>query len=251
MIDFHSHILPGIDDGARNTDMALEMLKRAYADGIDTVVSTSHIYIDDESDIDKFIERRKRAYTVLLEAMSKDGGEFPKIRLGCEVHLKPYIGNYDSVQKLAIDGTNYILLEMPYSSWSQDHYEAVYNIGVMGLRPIMANIERFLRYRSEFHHLKALDPIFQVNADAFLHKAMRKELLQMFYDGYVHLLGSDMHNLKERSNHLKEAYGIIEERFGTSFSEHIKKNALLVLDNKSIEKRCKFPKLGFFDKLKL
>lgn len=250
MIDFHSHILPGIDDGARDVGMALKMLKAAYNDGIDTVVSTSHIYIGDESDIDEFLQRRNYAFDELQNAMAKSGGKYPEIRLGCEVHVKPHIGKYDSVAKLAIQGTDYILLEMPYSQWKQEHYEAVYNITTLGVKPVMAHIERFMRYRQEFYNLKSLGAVFQVNADSFLHKPMRKTLLQLYYDGYVHLLGSDMHNMDDRQNRLKDAYDIINTRFGSKFAEFSEKNAAAVLANQKLTKQD-LPQLGFFDKLKL
>ena len=227
-----------------------DRLKNAASDGIDTVVSTSHIYIAEESDIDDFIERRSSAYEVLKRAMKEDGGAFPNIRLGCEVHLKPHISNYDSVKKLAIEGTDYILLEMPYSGWSQAHYEAIYDISVMGLRPVMAHIERFLHHKADFHHIKSVGPLFQVNADSFLHKPLRKALLELFYEGYIHVLGSDMHNLDERKNNLKEAYDIISSRFGQAFADYTENNAKAVLANEAVQKG-QFPKLGFFDKLRL
>lgn len=250
MIDFHSHILPAIDDGAEDVQASLAMLKSAYADGIDTVVSTSHLYIEDESDIDEFLDARAGAYEALNKAMTADGGKFPQIKLGCEVRLKPHIGNYESVARLAIEGTDYILLEMPYSGWSNSHYEAIYDITVMGLKPVMAHIERFLRYKSEFHHIKSLPAIFQVNADSFLHKPMRKALLELYYEGYIHLLGSDMHNMHDRRNRLKEAYNIIESKYGASFAEYTEKSARAVLENSAPEKAV-FPKLGFFDKIRL
>ncbi|MBS7299027.1 MAG: hypothetical protein KIG65_08100 [Eubacteriales bacterium] len=250
MIDFHSHILPDVDDGAEDIITALKMLKRAKRDGIDTVVSTSHAYIGDESDIDSFIERRNRAYDELYNAMSIDGGDFPEIRLGAELHLKSYIGRYDTVTKLAVQKTDYILIEMPYSGWNQELYEAIYNIKLMGLKPVMAHIERYMRYRSEFHNLKALDVLFQVNADSFLSKPMRKTLLDLFYRDYVHILGSDMHNLDERKNRMAEATDILRNRYGRKFCEYLEDNVTAVLNNEQ-PKEAKLPKIGFLDRLKL
>ncbi len=250
MIDFHSHILPEVDDGAEDIKTAVQMLKKAARDGIDTVVSTSHAYIGEESDIDKFVERRNRAYDALREAVSGEVGKFPEIRLGCEVHMAPYIGNYESVSRLAIQGTDYILLEMPYSGWNQDIYEAIYNIQLMGLKPIMAHIERYMRYEKEFHNLKSLDVLFQVNAESFMHKPMRRTLLDLFYRDYVHLIGSDMHNLDDRRNRMKDAYKIITERFGKRFADYTERNAAAVLNNEQIEK-TNLPKLSFIDRIKL
>ncbi len=251
MIDFHSHILPGLDDGPKDAKTALAMLKKSYQDGVRTVVSTSHIYIGDESDVDKFILKRNSAYEVLMKAIAKDGGKFPEIRLGAEVYVRSHIGRYESVSRLAIGGTDYILLEMPiYKSWTQEHFEAVYNLTTMGLKPIIAHIDRYLSRKNEFYNLKSVGAVFQVNADAFLHKSMRKRLLELYYDDYIHLLGSDMHNTTERPTRLKEAYDIISEKYGRKFSTLTQKNAQLVLSDKPIEKQA-LPKLSFFDKLKL
>lgn len=250
MIDFHAHILPGIDDGAKNAQMSLEMLKNAYDNGTEVVVSTSHIYTEDESDIDVFLEKRAAALAALEEEAHKAGIKLPELRMGAEVYMKPHVGNYDSVKKLAISGTDYILLEMPYSGWNNDIYEAVYNVQTLGLKPIMAHIERFLQYRREFDQLKSLDVIFQVNAESFLHRPMRKELLKLFDEGYVQLLGSDMHNTTSRPNTMPEALEIIEKHFGTGYVKILEKNAQLALENKDVLHK-KYPKLGFFDKLKL
>ena len=250
MIDFHSHILPGIDDGAGSVEEALLMLRKAYDDGIDTVVSTSHIYIEQESDIDDFLYARNKAYDKLMQAISKTNDKYPEIKLGCEVHLKNNIDEMKKLTELAIEGTDYILLEMPYHSWKSELYELVYNIRVMGLKPVMAHIERFLKYRSEFHNLKSVGAIFQVNADPFLHKSMRKELLDLYYSGYVHVLGSDMHNMEDRINNLKAAYEIIEKYYGRDFVDFTENNARRLLDNNSVLKNS-LPKLGFFSKIRL
>ncbi len=250
MIDFHAHILPGIDDGSKNVEMSLEMLTDAYENGTEVVVSTSHIYTEDESDIDAFIEKRAAALARLEDGVRKSGKKIPGLRLGAEVYMKPHVGNYDSVRRLAISGTDYILLEMPYSGWSNELYEAVYNVQTLGLKPIMAHIERFLQFRKEFEQLKSLDVIFQVNSESFLHRPMRKELLKLFDEGYVQLLGSDMHNTSSRPNTMPEALEIIEKHFGAGFVKILEKNAQLALDNKDVSHR-KYPKLGFFDRLKL
>lgn len=248
MVDFHTHILPGIDDGAEDIEESLSMLRSAYEDGIDTVVSTSHIYIEQESDINDFLRARNNAYAELENAIHKDGGNFPEIKLGCEVHLKKNIDDYNALTKLAIEGTDYILIEMPYSGWRSEMYESVYNIGVMGVKPIMAHIERFLKYRSEFHNLKSIGALFQVNADAFLHKSMRKELLDLYSEGYIHILGSDMHNTEDRTNNLKEAYEIIRKCYGSAYADFTENNARRILANE-IPDKTRLPKLGFFKKI--
>jgi len=250
MIDFHSHILPNIDDGAKDVETSLKMLESAKADGIDTIVSTSHIYITDEESIDKFLLRRKKAYNKLMDAISGSKDCYPKIILGSEIHIRSGIGEFKKLEELKIDGTDYILLEMPYSAWKEGHLETVYDIKARGFMPIMAHIERFYEYRDMFDDLKSIGVKFQVNADSFLEKQTRKIMYELFQNGYVHLLGSDMHNLDSRKNNLKEAYSVIEDKFGNCYSEYVKDNAKKFFTGKEITDK-ELPKLSFINKLKL
>lgn len=250
MIDFHSHILPSFDDGAKDIATSIKMLKNAYNDGISTVVSTSHAYIINDGSIDSFLVKREKAYSVLRKAMEADGGDFPEILLGAEVHIKSYLSNINKLDSLAIEGTNYILIEMPYSAWRQEHYESVYNCTVCGLKPIIAHADRYIERENKFHHLKAFGAIFQINADSFLTKSLRKRLLSLFYNGYAHILGSDMHNLEERKNRMKEACGIISELYDDKFLDFVTENGRCVLNNEPVFDR-ELPKLPVYKRIKL
>lgn len=252
MIDFHSHILPDMDDGATSVEMSLQMLKDAYMDGIETVVSTSHAYLESDEDVDDFLERRQLAYETLCDAMKQDGGKFPEIKLGAEVRVLKNISELKRLKELAIEGTDYILLEMPYDEWTEDVVEEVYNVKITGLVPIMAHIERFLRYRDEFFGgLKFMGALFQVNADAFTHSLDRTVLLNMFYRKQIDILGSDMHNLDGRKNNMKECRRIIQKRFGQEFWSLLEANSKDVIAGKETGPYPQLPKLGFFAKLRL
>lgn len=72
VIDFHSHILPGIDDGSKNVQMSLEMLGRASEQGVDVMLATSHFYASRHR-IEDFLEKRQRAYERLAEAVYRPG----------------------------------------------------------------------------------------------------------------------------------------------------------------------------------
>ena len=250
MIDFHSHILPNLDDGPKDIETSLEMLKSAKADGIEKVVSTSHIYITDEESIDKFLIKRENAYNALKDATNSCKSDLPKIVLGAEIHIRRGIGDYQHLDSLKIEGTDYILLEMPYSQWKEGHLETVYDIKSRGLIPIMAHIERFYEYRDMFDDLKSIGVKFQVNADSFLEKQSAKLMYDLFQNGYIHLLGSDMHNLDSRKNNLKEAYQVIAKKFGKEYSDYLKDNAKKFFNGKEITDK-ELPKLSFIKKLKL
>ena len=115
MIDWHSHILPGVDDGSRDPDESLELLKMLKAQEIGTVIATPHIHANIESP-DQFCERRKAAYEELSGAIPEG---MPKIRLGAEVRYYPGIEKMSDLKKLRIEGTKLLLLEMPMSKWTE------------------------------------------------------------------------------------------------------------------------------------
>ena len=86
-IDFHSHIMPAFDDGAKDAKMSIAMLQKSMDQGVETVVSTSHCYPMSGRDITEFTDKRQTAYNVLMEAVKADNAEIPKLVPAAEVHL--------------------------------------------------------------------------------------------------------------------------------------------------------------------
>ena len=96
MIDFHSHILPGIDDGSKSVEMSLQMLRLLKAQGIDTVAATSHFYATQRSP-QRFLFRRQEAWDKLRTALDADA---PRILLGAEVLYFPGISHMEELPEL-------------------------------------------------------------------------------------------------------------------------------------------------------
>ena len=119
-IDFHSHILPAMDDGAINTDISLKMLSRLAQDGVDTVVLTPHFYRRDE-DIPSFIKRRDAAYRQLCEA-AVELEKCPRLLLGAEVYYYPSLSADPDFGQLTIEGTDYVLLELPFEHFYDNFF---------------------------------------------------------------------------------------------------------------------------------
>ena len=142
MIDVHSHILPELDDGAQNLELAISMLKESTLQGVTDVVSTSHCYPKTEADITNFLHKRKLSYDTLCGGTNSDDTSFPHIHQGCEVNMLTDISDYDNIAALCIENTEYILVEMPYSPWSDWMIDSIYKLTLHGLKPIMAHIDR-------------------------------------------------------------------------------------------------------------
>lgn len=250
MIDFHSHVLPGIDDGAKDINTSLDMLANSYEQGVKTVVATPHCYLTNEKSIPIFIKKREQGYKLLKEAIKNDERKFPNIVLGCELRVSNEAPKPEELRKLCIENTDYIMVEMPYDEWNANYYDFIYTLILGGMKPIMAHIERFLDHYSDFHNLYSFDLIYQVNADSFIHPAMKRKLPKLFEDGAIHLIGSDMHDMNKRPPSIKKAANRIIKGYGKYRLNYLMDNAYAVLENKRIDTLC-FGKLGFMDMLKL
>ena len=249
MIDFHSHILPAADDGAKDTITALDMLAKSYADGVKTVVSTSHCYIENGSDsIDNFLSKRERTYRKLMKAINAEKREFPNIVLASEVHIGIGMSKCKNLSRLRIQDTDYILLEMPYDTWNDAVYEEIYHVICQGFKPIIAHLDRYPD--KQFKDLLSLDVLCQINASAFLDKQSRKMVLNLLKSDAAHVIGSDMHNMTTRRPNLADAYAAINEKFGRAYSAFFQSNAECILRN-GIPNAPNLPKLGIIKKILL
>ncbi len=213
MLDFHTHILPEIDDGAQSVEESLEMLRLLKEQGVNTVALTPHYLAMDESP-DQFLERRTEAYNKLCEEIEKSGEEFPKLMLGAEVYYYPGICRMEELYKLTLEDTNILLLEMPMVKWTEytlREIEELYQN--TGIRIIIAHVERCMDYQKK----GTLERLFnggiatQVNASFFISKRTRRKALKMFKAGQISHIGTDCHNLEYRPPKMKEALDIIRD----------------------------------------
>ena len=109
VIDFHTHVLPAVDDGSKSVEQSIEMLASLAEQSANTVVATPHFYANDES-VEDFLEKRNRAYEIL-----KSHGRFEQnIILGAEVRYYDGISHLQDLKKLRIEGTKLLLIEMPF-----------------------------------------------------------------------------------------------------------------------------------------
>lgn len=250
MIDFHSHILPGVDDGATDLATSLEMLRISAASGVDTIVATSHYYPSYDHSVEDFLKKRDDAFHILKTEMKMQKEPLPSIIMGAEVHISKGIARLESLNRLCIEDTNYILLEMPYEKWTDEIFEEIYQITLNGLRPILAHIDRYISQEKKFEELFSLNVLFQMNASAFLDKSLRKKAISLFANDALHVIGSDMHNLTTRPPNLAQAYNIIQEKFGWEYVDYLKHNSERITKNKEALP-TRLPKLGFMKKLKI
>ncbi len=231
--DFHSHVLFGIDDGARDIETAKEMLLASKAAGVDTILLTPHCFPLNSNDVDKFVHKRAAAYNELMKIP-----DIPKLHKGCEVHLTCDLSQIRNIRKLCIKNTHYMLLEMPYSKWSEKTIEWVYNLTLTGVIPIIAHDERNKRQDLGLRNaLFDLDVLIQLNASSFYTHKFKKEAFNLLRHGLGHVIGTDMHNMTTRRPCLDKAEKKIKQQLGTECWDYFMGNAEKILNDEEISYR--------------
>lgn len=222
-VDFHSHILPGIDDGSKTAEESIAMLTMAAEQGIQCVVATPHFYPGYDRP-ERFLENRARAEAELREAM-KDRQNLPEVIVGAEVYFFRGISQSELLPELTIQGKRCILLEMPPAPWSEDIYRELEEIwDKWGVTPIIAHIDRYIApFRTDGipERLSRLPVLVQANAEFFLGKFTGPMALRMLKKDQIQLLGSDCHNLTSRKPNLGQALEKIRQKLGQETVDEI------------------------------
>jgi len=215
-IDFHTHVLPAVDDGAAHIVEAMEILAQLKMDGIDVVVATPHLYSERDT-VNTLIKRRDKSFKTLTDVIEASGAESPEIINGAEVYFEGLKPDWD-LSPLCIGDTDFILLELPYYRALDDQliHELQEFISSHPFKIIFAHIERYFRFSDKDMVLKALacGHYGQVNCDSFLSKYSRPAALELIEKGLVHVIGSDVHNMVSRPPFFKEAEFIIRRKLG-------------------------------------
>ena len=201
LVEVHSHILPGIDDGSPDVETSLKMIDMLKKQGAQAIILTPHYYSDSIS-YEDFVSKRDRALEILKSSLSPDS---PRLIAAAEVYITKYLFNNSNLDKLKIGNTDYALIEHPFScDFSQDIYDRLLNLNYdYGIKPILAHIERYSAFMEDFDLLDEyidMGCLAQVNISSFVDspRHLKKKLFKLLQTGRVHLIGSDCHNLSSR-----------------------------------------------------
>jgi len=216
MIDFHSHILPQMDDGSSSVEESLEMLKMLSAQGVKKVVATPHFYANDES-VDEFLKRRSRSYEMLRPVLNDD---LPEVLLGAEVKYYNGISRMEGLRRLTVQNSRLLLLEMSVAKWTEYVANEVIEMSNSGdLTVALAHVERYLFMQSRAVQDKLLqsDVLMQCNAEFFVGAFTKRKALKMLANADIQLIGSDCHNTTDR----KPMMGDMSERIVAKYGRRM------------------------------
>jgi protein-tyrosine phosphatase len=196
VIDLHSHILPGLDDGVDSLPAAVELARAAVADGVDVVAATPHVrddYPTSADQMERALEETRAALAaeaIPLELLP--GGEIALDRL-------PHVGE-DELRRFALGGSSRsLLLEFAYFGWPLGLEQTVFELQVRGWRVVLAHPERNDEVQTNPERLAhlvetgALIQLTSASLDGRLGRATRATALRLLERGHAHMIGSDAH----------------------------------------------------------
>lgn len=197
MVDIHTHILPGIDDGAVDVDESLDLLRREKENGVDKVFLTPHFVLG-RTTLEEFLASREHAYNQLLEAAQ--GKDIPQLKLGAEVRYTPELMEID-LSKLTLGDSAYLLLELPFDRYPTFIEQFIDNMKNCGITVILAHVERYAYFRARPSLLVDLlkSGVFaQVTAERFVIKGKKSFAYKFTKKGLAQFIASDTHNPSKR-----------------------------------------------------
>lgn len=229
MIDLHCHILPGVDDGARNLEESLAMANKAVSQGITHILCTPHHlngkYENKAADVIQKVEQLQ------LELEKR---QIPLTLLeGQEVRINgALLEEIEQHTILFTDLTDhYILIEFPTMDIPAYTEKLFYELFSKGYTPVIVHPERNAKFREDpnlllpFIEMGVLTQLTAPSIVGVFGKEIKKTALQMMAHNLLHMVASDAHGVERRNFYLKEAYELIEQKFGGQRVEEMKQVA--------------------------
>ena len=232
--DIHSHILPGVDDGAKSLEESLALIKAANHEGTNNFIATPHFYASLHS-LEKQLGLAKERYNLLLGELKKQGIPV-QVVLGFEVRYFQGIATCEELDLLTLNGSKALLLELGPQPITDSIVSDIIELYYQGYTVILAHIERYLKVAG-FSKLKTvINTGFakcQVNATSFVEGPFVKSAYKLIKKGWCHYIAGDMHSLSHRPSKLKEAFLLIEKKFGAEISRKLIENSNRLFENLS------------------
>ena len=230
MLDIHTHILPGMDDGSRTPEQSLTLLQREAEQGVRAVALTPHYHAGKEAP-HQFVARRRTSEQLLNEALRGQKG-MPELLPGAEVAYFDGMCRSDEIDLLCIGRTRAMLIEMPFCKWNQRMISELQELRQFrGIQPILAHIERYMPFQPSglFDQLSESGMLLQVNTSFFLRWQTAWKASSMLKHRKIHFVATDCHDPVKRVPNLGETLKKLEHRLGAQTLAFLQDNAQTLL----------------------
>ena len=237
-IDIHSHILPGVDDGARDMDMTEELLRAELEEGVTKIIATPHFDLDHNfQDVQEIQDK-----VAMVQKKASELSDDLTIYGGCEILFSRGIIELLKEDKIpTLAGTNYVLVEFYPSESHKDIYRAMRDIIQVGKIPVLAHVERyecFIGHEEYIRDLIEVGAYIQMNARSLTGKRFAKRTRfckSAVKHGLVHFLGTDCHNMEHRPPKMEKTARVIEDIAGEKMMKRLTHdNATVLLEGRYI-----------------
>ena len=235
MIDMHSHIINGIDDGSKSIEMTINMLKKAEQSGTTDIIATPHFmrgrFEVEYNEVLKKVEE--------LKGISRENNIDINIYAGQEVYYSRNLLEYYNDKIIGtINNSKYMLIELPMLEFNiEEVINTIYELQIRGITPIIAHPERykpFIKKPSMINALIKEGMLFQLNAGSIagdFGKDVKKIATKYLEHNIYSVIGSDAHRDGGRDTDMRETLNILE---GHKKEEFIN-NGRAILENKDVD----------------
>ncbi|NEW07144.1 tyrosine protein phosphatase [Paenibacillus sp. SYP-B3998] len=238
LVDTHCHILPNLDDGPSCLEDSVSMARAAVGSGIHTIVATPHHGIGKYENISDFIIKNvicfnKELVVRKIPLLILAGQE---VRVHSQLVEELYAGKI-----LTLNGTRFILLELPSYGVPSYFDELLHEVSILGLRPVIAHPERnaqFLNKPMVLQRYVEQGALCQITAQSVMGlfgAKIQRFTINLCHNNWVHVVASDAHNLKSRPFLLEQSYEYLNKRIGKEQVQYFKDNALKIVRDEEID----------------
>ncbi|HMT14731.1 MAG TPA: capsular biosynthesis protein [Aestuariivirga sp.] len=240
VIDLHSHILPGVDDGSPDLETSLAMARMAVADGIQVMAATPHfmpgMYDNEAGDIRRRVDQFNQNLT--------EAGIDLAVVTGSDAHIRPdFLPLVRDGQILSLNGSRYVLFEPPHNIMPQRMEDMLFNIVMLGFVPILTHPERLKWIEQHYDVVQRLGDSgvwMQITGGSLTGRFGRRPQYwaeRMLNEGRIHILATDAHNLTSRPPILSDAVRVAEAAVGMDEARNlVLVRPVNILDNEPAEK---------------
>lgn len=209
-IDIHSHIIWGVDDGAKDKEESIGLLKALKEQGVDKVIATPHFseYITEFESYQKKVQER---FEIL-----KNTEDLPELFLGYEFKYFKGCSTSEVTERMCLGNSKYLLLELPYTDIQLSALNEIENLRYnKNIIPIFAHIDRYSAYNNYKELIKFVsetDVHAQINANSVYCERNKRNAFKLLKNDLISFVGSDAHSLDFRPPNMDKFYNIVEQK---------------------------------------